>query len=152
MKNRSSRLMWVFLCAVAGVAVAAPATAQAAAPGFILKLVAKYKAAPQGHAPNAVVKYRYQGATVFFVPKLPCCDTMSTLYAADGAIICHPDGGMAVNGDAGRRAGTTVISHPCKCGDFVKRRKHGVEIWRRPGARPGSTVSRRRATIMRLWS
>jgi len=84
-------------------------------PPFLAKLTARYKSAPPSASPGAVWKYRYRGATVYYVPEA-CCDLMSNLYDADGSLICHPDGGIAGVGDG-------------KCSEFLAERKDGRTLW-----------------------
>jgi hypothetical protein len=99
-----------------GLVFASTAWAQPDVPPFVAKLIAQYKTVPPGTSPGAVWQYNYKGATVFFVPRLACCDIMSELYDVKGNIICHPDGGIAGSGDG-------------KCSDFLAERKYGQRLW-----------------------
>lgn len=105
-----------------GLIVASGAYAHSNVPPFVAKLIAQYKAGPPDSSPGAVWRYRYKGATVYYVPRLPCCDIMSRLYTAGGQLICKPDGGIAGNGDG-------------KCPDFFAERKAGLQLWSDPRGR-----------------
>jgi hypothetical protein len=58
----------------------------------------------------------YQGQEVYFVPQR-CCDVMSVVYRSDGAVMCHPDGGLNGKGDG-------------RCADFSAERRNERIIWR----------------------
>ena len=103
-----------------GLAIASGACAQSDIPPFVTKLIAQYESASPGSSPDAVWKYRYRDAAVFYVPRLACCDIMSRIYDLNGNLICHPDGGVAGSGDG-------------KCPGFLKERKDGLLLWRRGG-------------------
>jgi hypothetical protein len=99
------------------LAVVSPLTcAQSNIPSFVAKLIERYKTFPVGHSPDSVWKYTYKGATVFYVPRIPCCDFTSSLYSADGNLLCHPDGGIVGIGDG-------------KCPDFFEERSDGERLW-----------------------
>ena len=51
----------------------------------------------------------------YYVPP-QCCDQFSTLYDADGAVICAPDGGITGRGDG-------------KCPDFFQSRTNEKLFW-----------------------
>jgi hypothetical protein len=48
------------------------------------------------YPPRKVIKTTFEGKVVFYVPER-CCDIPSELYAEDGALICYPGGGFAVD-------------------------------------------------------
>ncbi|HET7330240.1 DUF6970 domain-containing protein [Dyella sp.] len=102
-----------------GVATVSGAYAQTNIPPFVAKLIARYESGPLGSSPGAVWQYRYKGETVYYIPRLACCDIMSQLYDAHGKLICRPDGGVAGGGDG-------------KCPLFFKERKDGRQLWRDP--------------------
>jgi len=102
-----------------GLAITSGACAQSDAPPFVEKLIAKYKSISSASSPGSVWQYRYKGATVYYVPRLACCDIMSILYDASGKIVCRPDGGIAGSGDG-------------KCPDFLATRKEGRQLWTDP--------------------
>ena len=103
-----------------GLTIASGVCAQSDIPPFVTKLIAQYESASPGSSPDAVWKYRYKGAAVFYVPRLACCDIMSRLYDINGNLICRPDGGIVGSGDG-------------KCPGFLKERNDGLLLWRRGG-------------------
>lgn len=72
----------------------------------------------KANPPVHIYSYQYNGATVYFETS-PCCDQYTNLYAADGTIICHPDGGLTGRGDG-------------KCADFSKNRTEERLVWQDP--------------------
>ena len=84
-------------------------------PKWVQDLVATYAKDPVGNPPQSIWQYEYKGQTVYFVPA-QCCDQFSTLYAANGEVICAPDGGFTGHGDG-------------KCPDFYQERKDEKLIW-----------------------
>ena len=99
-----------------GLTFMSGACAQPEVPPFVAKLITQYKSASPSSSPGGVWKYRYKGATVFYVPRLACCDIMSDLYDIHGDLICHPDGGIAGSGDG-------------RCPDFPEERNDGQQLW-----------------------
>jgi hypothetical protein len=99
-----------------GLTFASGACARPEVPPFVAKLITQYKSASPSSSPGAVWKYRYKDATVFYVPRLACCDIMSNLYDINGNLICHPDGGIAGSGDG-------------SCPDFLTERRDGQRLW-----------------------
>jgi hypothetical protein len=79
-------------------------------------LIAQFQSAPVGNPPRSVYRYTYHGQTVYYVPA-QCCDQFSTLYDADGHVLCAPDGGITGKGDG-------------RCPDFLTGRTNEVLIWR----------------------
>jgi hypothetical protein len=112
----TSRLLTILI----GFTIASGAYAQSDVPPFVTRLIAQYESASPGNPDDAVWKYRYKNALVFYVPRLACCDVMSRLYDINGNLICRPDGGIAGSGDG-------------KCPDFRKERKDGLLLWKRGG-------------------
>jgi hypothetical protein len=97
--------------------------AQTEVPAFLAKLIAQYKAGPVELSPGSVWKYTYKGSTVYFVPRLACCDIMSSLYDANGRLLGHPDGGFTGIGDRAWNG---------SCRSFLTERSDGVELWKDP--------------------
>jgi hypothetical protein len=58
---------------------------------------------------------------VWYVPAR-CCDVPGVVYAADGSMLCEPDGGITGRGDG-------------RCPDFAAARRDGVVVWRDPRMR-----------------
>ncbi|WP_139925157.1 hypothetical protein [Hymenobacter sp. DG01] len=68
--------------------------------------------------PIHIYSYQYNGATVYYESS-PCCDQFTNLYAADGKLLCHPDGGLTGRGDG-------------NCPDFTKTRTDEKLVWQDP--------------------
>jgi hypothetical protein len=84
-------------------------------PDWVKNLIATYGKASVGNPPQSIRQYEYNGQTVYYVPP-QCCDQFSTLYDANGKVICAPDGGFTGQGDG-------------KCSDFFQERKNEKLIW-----------------------
>ena len=67
-------------------------------PGWLNDLVIRFEQEPVANPAISIFEYEYKGETVYFVPQR-CCDIFSDLYDAGGALIAHPDGGIAGHGD-----------------------------------------------------
>lgn len=92
-------------------------------PAWLSRLTATIQSEPVTNPPSAIFSYRYQGKTVYYRTAY-CCDFPSTLYDADGVVLCRPDGGLAGGTDP-------------QCPDFLTSRTDETLIWRDPrgGAR-----------------
>ncbi|MEO8453169.1 MAG: hypothetical protein ABI647_25495, partial [Gemmatimonadota bacterium] len=78
-------------------------------PDWLRAKITELEHAPVANPPLWVGRYDYTGQVVYYVPP-HCCDIMSALLAADGTVICAPDGGMTGRGDG-------------RCPDFLDQRK-----------------------------
>ncbi len=87
-------------------------------PAWVSRLIEQYKGEPVGNPPQSIWRYEYRGQVVYFVPA-QCCDMYSTLYDADGNVLCAPDGGIDGSGDG-------------KCEDFLSGRSQEQLIWQDP--------------------
>jgi hypothetical protein len=87
-------------------------------PAWLNALIHETQAAPVANPPVVISRYQFQGDTVYYLPAR-CCDIPSTVYRADGSILCHPDGGLDGKGDG-------------KCPTFFADRKSEEIIWRDP--------------------
>ena len=67
-------------------------------PDWVDQLIVKFQNELAGNPPQSIWRHEYKGQTVYYVPA-QCCDQFSTLYDADGNIICAPDGGYTGRGD-----------------------------------------------------
>jgi len=94
---------------------AAPDTSSAS-PTWVTALVRQLETQPVANPPAFVARYDYKGQDVYFVPQR-CCDIMSVVYNSEGAIMCHPDGGIAGKGDG-------------RCADFFVERRNERIVWR----------------------
>ena len=84
-------------------------------PNWIIVLTDQFKSEPVGNPPQSIWRYDYNGQEVYYVPA-QCCDMYSTLYDADGNVLCAPDGGITGRGDG-------------KCTDFQDKRTNETLIW-----------------------
>ncbi|HEX7541492.1 MAG TPA: hypothetical protein VF352_05115 [Anaerolineales bacterium] len=87
-------------------------------PEWVKNLIATYEKDSVGNPPQSIWQYEYNGQIVYYVPP-QCCDQFSTLYDANGTVICAPDGGFTGHGDG-------------KCSDFFQERKNEKLIWKDP--------------------
>ena len=84
-------------------------------PEWVDQLIEQFESEPVGNPPQSIWQYEYDGQVVYYVPA-QCCDMFSTLLAADGTIVCAPDGGLDGRGDGG-------------CPDFHDARTNETLIW-----------------------
>lgn len=89
-----------------------------ARPPWIDGLITGFEAEPVANPPHRILKYRYHDKTVYYVPP-SCCDRPSTLYDANGDVVCSPDGGLTGRGDG-------------RCTDFATQRSDELLIWADP--------------------
>jgi hypothetical protein len=87
-------------------------------PAWVSQLIEQYKGEPVGNPPQSIWRYEYRGQVVYYVPA-QCCDMYSTLYDADGNVMCAPNGGIDGRGDG-------------KCEDFLSGRSQEQLIWQDP--------------------
>ena len=116
MTLRVPRLL-VALSLLAACAVERPLSPEPL-PKWLTSLIRELETQPVANPPAFIARYDYQRRVVYYLPAR-CCDIYSNLYGANGAILCHPDGGLAGGGDAG-------------CPDFFDQRKNEEIIWRDP--------------------
>lgn len=101
-------LVFAFSCNKANVA-------SIEAPECIKAKISEIQNEPVRNPATKVWQYEYNGETVYYVPPY-CCDFFGTVYNSKCEIICHPDGGIAGNGDG-------------KCKNFFKIATNGKVIW-----------------------
>jgi len=87
-------------------------------PDWVTSLIRELEAQPPANPPAFIARYEFRGEPVYYLPAR-CCDIWSTVYRADGAMLCHPDGGVAGAGDG-------------QCPDFFAQRRNERIIWRDP--------------------
>ena len=97
------------------------ASTQIENPQWVNALIEQFKAEPVGNPPQSIWRYNYQGQVVYYVPA-QCCDMFSTLYDADGNVICAPNGGIDGKGDG-------------RCEDFLAQRTQEQLVWQDPRKR-----------------
>ena len=119
MKVSTRRLVFAattFLAFVMAAGCNRTPTAPDNSPTWLRALIAQLEAEPPANPPALIARYDYKRQTVYFLPQR-CCDQMSVLYRADGAVMCHPDGGLTGAGDG-------------RCPDFFAQRQDEHIIWR----------------------
>jgi hypothetical protein len=67
-------------------------------PAWLLRLIEEQMAGPVANPPAYIARQEYASGVYYFLPSR-CCDIWSELYGADGALVCHPDGGITGSGD-----------------------------------------------------
>ena len=65
-----------------------------------------------------ILRYEYKGQTVYW-ETAPCCDQRSTVFDAQGHVVCQPDGGITGKGDG-------------RCADFDKNKTNEKLVWQDP--------------------
>ena len=90
-----------------------------ALPEFLQELTASIEAADEAESPGSIWRYTYKDGIVYYVPPMPCCDHLSTLYDEGGAILCAPDGGITGDGNG-------------RCSDFFELRSGETRVWQDP--------------------
>jgi hypothetical protein len=89
---------------------------QSGNPAWVDALIKQFESQPVGNPPQSILRYDYNGQTVYYIPP-QCCDQFSTLYDATGAVLCAPDGGLTGTGDG-------------KCPDFIDKRSNEQLVWK----------------------
>jgi hypothetical protein len=110
------RWLWVVPILVASCGITCRAPLPDASPEWLVGLVERLEREPVANPPATIVQYRYQGATVYYLPPR-CCDVESALYNAAGDLVCSPDGGLTGRGDG-------------KCPDFFTEARVERVVWR----------------------
>jgi hypothetical protein len=67
-------------------------------PPWLVGLIEEHASQPVANPPVQIVRQEYENGVFFYVPPR-CCDVWSDLYDAEGALVCHPDGGITGRGD-----------------------------------------------------
>ncbi len=112
--RKLSIVLMLLIMAGCGGNPAAPGTS--GSPTWVMALIRQLETQPVANPPGFVAQYDYKGQEVYFVPQR-CCDVMSVVYRSDGAVMCHPDGGLNGKGDE-------------RCADFPAERRNERIIWR----------------------
>ena len=84
-------------------------------PEWVDQLIERFETELVGNPPQSIWRYEYKAQLVYYVPA-QCCDMFSTLYSADGEVLCAPDGGLDGRGDG-------------QCADFRSQRTGETLIW-----------------------
>ncbi|MEQ1855505.1 MAG: hypothetical protein ABL963_03490 [Longimicrobiales bacterium] len=72
-------------------------TATDTRPEWLLQFIARQEAEPVANPPAFIARREYAAGVYYFLPSR-CCDVFSDLYDSEGALVCHPDGGITGNG------------------------------------------------------
>jgi hypothetical protein len=115
---RSSNFLIALALAITG-GCATPA--QSGNPEWVDALIRAFEDAPVGNPPQSIWRYAYDSQVVYFVPA-QCCDMFSTLYDAEGNILCAPGGGLDGRGDG-------------RCPSFADERTQKQLVWQDPRTR-----------------
>jgi hypothetical protein len=86
------------IAATAVCVAACGGTSPEASPPWLLRLIDAQMAEPVANPPAYIARQQY-GAGVFYYLPPRCCDIWSELYDTQGALVCHPDGGITGGGD-----------------------------------------------------
>jgi hypothetical protein len=108
-----SLILALFFVAVAGCGAKPTPSGN---PEWVDRLIRQFESEAVGNPPQSIWRYEYNGQVVYYVPA-QCCDMTSTLYDANGNVVCAPDGGLTGGGDG-------------KCKDFSSRRTQEQLIWK----------------------
>lgn len=106
----------VFACLLLTACTVTATSPDTDVPPWLAAMIRDFERPEVTNEPEIVARYDYKGATVYYIgPR--CCDIYSELYDAEGALLCHPDGGITGTGDG-------------RCTDFFDQRRNEVIIWR----------------------
>lgn len=109
----------LFVVTLAGCEGSSPsAPGDGAQPRWVSDLIAQISSEPVTNPPSSLWSYQYLDQKVYFRPGR-CCDIWSDLYDRNGALICHPDGGITGRGDG-------------LCSDFHQVSSEQTLIWQDP--------------------
>lgn len=95
-----------------------PAFSTARRPAWLEEKIQAHFQARRANPPIHIYSYEYNGGTVYY-ETAGGGDQFSNLYATDGKLLCHPDGGLTGRGDG-------------QCADFIKKRTGEKLIWEDP--------------------
>jgi uncharacterized protein DUF6970 len=87
-------------------------------PEWLASLIHELETQPVANPPAFIARYEFNGGPVYYLPAR-CCDIMGTVFQANGAILCHPDGGFTGKGDG-------------RCPTFFADRANEQIVWRDP--------------------
>jgi hypothetical protein len=65
---------------------------------WLLRLIEAQMAEPVANPPAYIARQEYEAGVFYYLPPR-CCDIWSDLYDSQGALVCHPDGGITGGGD-----------------------------------------------------
>lgn len=85
-------------------------------PSCIQAKIDHLRAQPKGNPAYSVYRLDYNGKKLYYFPP-QCCDQYSDLYDENCNLVCHPDGGIAGQGDG-------------NCPEFSATSKNWVLLWK----------------------
>lgn len=86
------------LTAAAVFFTACGATTPGVSPPWLLRLIEEQMSQPVANPPAYLARREYEAGVFYYLPPR-CCDVWSELYDTEGALVCHPDGGITGGGD-----------------------------------------------------
>ncbi|OGO26856.1 MAG: hypothetical protein A2136_04210 [Chloroflexi bacterium RBG_16_54_11] len=116
MDKRKTKIRIYALIILVILLAACSSATQSGNPAWVDELIQQLESDPVGNPPLSIWRYDYNGQQVYFVPA-HCCDIPSTVYDADGNVLCSPDSGLTGQGDG-------------RCSDFFSTRSNEHLIWR----------------------
>ena len=87
-------------------------------PDWLTGMIEDVSHATVANPPVEISQYQLDGKTVYYIPGR-CCDVPSSLYDAQGQLICQPDGGFTGRGDG-------------RCPGVFEQLQEGSVIWKDP--------------------
>ena len=133
--QRLVSIFLILLCTTSACAHPLPVVKSDAAPvateprpDWIAAKIAEYESLPIANPQRSIVRYKFEGKTVFYIPPI-CCDIPSQLFSEEGKLLCYPDGGFTGRGDE-------------RCPTFHKLKREEQLIWQDGRSRipPSSNV------------
>jgi Tol biopolymer transport system component len=97
------------------LSVACSSSTELENPPWVWKLIVQFQLQPVGNPPQSIWRYEWEGRTVYYIPP-QCCDVFSSLYDAEGTLICAPNGGIDGRGDG-------------RCPNFLTERTNERLVW-----------------------
>src|SRR5262245_52678413 len=92
------RALFLVCALFAGACAARNPVASDMRPDWLMSLIRQLEGQPVANPPAFIARYDFRREIVYYLPAR-CCDIPSTLYRADGTVLCHPDGGFSGRGD-----------------------------------------------------
>lgn len=67
-------------------------------PLWLFRLIGQQMSEPVANPPAYIARLEYETGVFYYLPPR-CCDIWSDLYDVEGALVCHPEGGLTGGGD-----------------------------------------------------
>ena len=112
-KASASPLLLAFVLALMFASCGGTPTDEDSLPHWLAALVEQLESQPAANPPAYIARWEYRSGVYYYLPPR-CCDIFSNLYDFEGTIVCHPDGGLAGEGDGncpelGKRLSEEVV-------------------------------------------